>query len=248
MKGYGDLISSRARKLRKLTLYVWRRHRWRAFGPLLWQNVAHQFGRLNTRNRPPERSELDSRLGIDTQTIEATSLMDIRGDNAIHGQRYQPVSIRDFADVIAASHADLERFTFIDLGSGKGRALLLAAQHPFRRIIGIEYARELHEIARRNVQKASLSMSKLERIECVWADAAEFDVPNDPLFCFLYNPFDAKVLTSVLERLRQSSESNPREIWIAYVNPSHRAIADRHDRVTLVWEGDDALLYRLEVG
>src|SRR5690242_5062036 len=37
-------------------------------------------------------------------------------------------------------------FTFIDLGSGKGRTLLMASDYPFRAIIGVELLPALHQI------------------------------------------------------------------------------------------------------
>src|SRR5579883_1856526 len=47
----------------------------------------------------------------------------------------------------------LEGFTFIDLGCGKGRALIVATEFPFRAICGIEYSDELAAVARRNAAR-----------------------------------------------------------------------------------------------
>src|ERR1700733_6367017 len=45
------------------------------------------------------------------------------------------------------------RFSFVDVGSGKGRALLLAMDYPFREILGVELSPELDRIARANVAR-----------------------------------------------------------------------------------------------
>src|SRR5947208_15284999 len=41
----------------------------------------------------------------------------------------------------------LSDFTFIDLGSGKGRTLLMASDYPFRRILGVELLAGLDQLA-----------------------------------------------------------------------------------------------------
>jgi hypothetical protein len=48
---------------------------------------------------------------------------------------------------------DPRNFTFIDFGSGKGRVLLIAAGLPFKAVVGIEFSRELHEIAVQNISR-----------------------------------------------------------------------------------------------
>jgi hypothetical protein len=53
----------------------------------------------------------------------------------------------------SVAHGTLQDFTFIDLGSGKGRALLMASAYPFKRIIGVEFMPELHRVAQENIRK-----------------------------------------------------------------------------------------------
>ena len=49
-----------------------------------------------------------------------------------------------FRKVLASLQIAFHDYTFIDFGSGKGRALLLASEFPFKRIIGLEFSPELH--------------------------------------------------------------------------------------------------------
>jgi SAM-dependent methyltransferase len=229
---------------RRLT-YAWRRHGWRLFGPLLWHNIVYVFGRLRGKRGVPDVSELDVKLGIDTHRIEGTSLMKIDGENLMHGHGYQPVGVSAFHKTIAALGIDLSHYTFIDYGSGKGRALLLATEFPFRRIIGVEYARELHDVAEQNVKRAQGQLPDAARLECVWADATRYEPPADPLVCFLYNPFDDKVMTGLLDRLRESYKATPRDIVIAYLNPIHRAAVDQHPSTQVLSANDTLVVYRL---
>jgi predicted RNA methylase len=80
----------------------------------------------------------------------------------------------------------LNETTFVDLVSGKGRALIVAAFYPFARIIGVEYSPQLTAIWRQNLQKLGVA----DKCEVISADAADYQFPDGTLLVFLYNPFD----------------------------------------------------------
>lgn len=228
--------------------YAWRRHGWRLFGPVLLHNVARGLGRLRGRGVAARPSELDGRLGTDTWRQESTALMHVDGDNLVRGNGYQPVGEAAFRRVVASLGIDPARHGFVDYGSGKGRALLLACELGFRRVVGVEYARELHEAAQENLARARGVMAGTERIECVWSDAAAFPPPEGDLVCFLYNPFDGTVLRALLDRLSASFASAPRRILVAYLNPVHRDVADAHPALALQHAQGDLAVYRVVRG
>jgi SAM-dependent methyltransferase len=103
---------------------------------------------------------------------------------------------------------------FVDFGSGKGRIVILAAALPFRRVIGIEFSAQLHEIAAANV-----AASGYPNVELVLADATEWQVPPDATVLFFYNPFDGVILSKVVANIQQSLARAPRKITIVYVRP-----------------------------
>jgi SAM-dependent methyltransferase len=230
----------------KRLAYAWRRHGWRLFGPLLLHNIAYQIDRVRGRRGRPDVIELDRKLGIDTYKIEAIALMEVAGENLVRGHAYQPVSEGQFRAALSNLPIEFPRYTFIDYGSGKGRALLLATEFPFRRIIGVEYARELHDVAVLNLARARAHLPGTERVECIWGDATKFDPPPDPLLCFLYNPFDGVVMRALLDRLSRSVAEMPRDVVITYLNPDHRAAIDSHPGATLLREGPSLAVYRVE--
>lgn len=131
---------------------------------------------------------------------------------------YQPVPSEEFREMMAALSIDFPRFTFIDIGSGKGRALLLAMEFAFRRIIGIELLPELNEIAMQNVRRFN-SRGESRNCELLCQDVADFEFPAEPAVVFLFNPLPVKSLKKVLRRLEESLRISPREIYIAYANP-----------------------------
>ncbi len=49
--------------------------------------------------------------------------------------------------------AEIDRYTFVDIGAGKGRALLVAAESPFREVVGVELNPELAAVAERNIAR-----------------------------------------------------------------------------------------------
>lgn len=122
-----------------------------------------------------------------------------------------------FDQMVEAQPVHFEEFTFVDLGSGKGRALLMAARHPFRRIIGVEFMPDLNAIARQNIAEDS-------RIECRQMDARDFEFPAGPLVVYLFNPFPEPVFAAMLRRLECSWEENPRPVYLAYRSPEFESL------------------------
>ena len=88
-----------------------------------------------------ERSEYDRTFGVDTdgEFDDRTYLsdLDIPSANWIHGVDYIPIHPERLAGILSSLPLNHEDFVFVDFGSGKGRALLVASQFPFRRIAGV---------------------------------------------------------------------------------------------------------------
>jgi tRNA1(Val) A37 N6-methylase TrmN6 len=103
-------------------------------------------------------------------------------------------------------------FTYIDFGCGKGRTLLLAADAGFRRMIGVDIAQDLLDVARRNFE----SRKGNKEVELICRDVREFEFPDEPFVLFMYNPFYADVMQVVAERLKESVLRNPRPFYVAY--------------------------------
>jgi len=141
---------------------------------------------------------------------------------------YQPTQPAAFHEMIDAlgqmpgadqSPLNFRDYTFIDLGSGKGRTLLMASDYPFRRIIGVELLPALHEIAQDNLRQYKNESQKCFAIEAVCRDAAAFAFPEDPLVLYLFNPFPESGMRQVIANLKQSLRAHPRPVYILYHNP-----------------------------
>jgi hypothetical protein len=132
---------------------------------------------------------------------------------------YQPTEPALFQEMTASLPIDFDGFTFIDLGSGKGRTLLMASHYPFRRIVGVELIAELHRAAEANIRDYQSSAQRCRQIESIAADARKYEFPAEPLVLYLFNPLPERALGEVLERLHKSLARTPRPVWMAYHNP-----------------------------
>jgi SAM-dependent methyltransferase len=149
---------------------------------------------------------------------------------------YQPTEPVAFHEMLDALHQALQQtpnsdqstlgatlnfrdFTFIDLGSGKGRTLLMASDYPFRRIIGVELLPSLHEIAQENFRHYKNESQRCFALESICADATDFPLPEDPLVIFLFNPFPESGMRKVVANLEQSLRAHPRPVYVLYHNP-----------------------------
>jgi 16S rRNA G966 N2-methylase RsmD len=130
-----------------------------------------------------------------------------------------------------ASQTGLQEFTFIDLGSGKGRVLLMAASYGFKKIIGVEFMPEWHRVAEENVRKFVESCAAEKKlsppIESLCMDARDFTFPAGPLVVYLFNPFPEPVLAAVLDHLRRSLLQDPRLVYVAYRFPEFDNLLQR---------------------
>ena len=166
---------------------------------------------------------------------------------------YQPIPPEQFREIMSALSVHLapdtnfSQFTFIDIGAGKGRALLLASEFAFRRIIGIELLPELVEVARENVRE-------LERrgihsgIEVVCEDATNFVFPAEAAVVFLFNPLPQSSLRTFLENLERSLRKNPRLMYVVYANPIFEQTVGSIRSLIGLGKADQCLLFRSSGG
>ena len=114
----------------------------------------------------------------------------------------------------------VEAYSFVDVGAGKGRALLLAAQLPFRNVIGVELNPDLAQIAQRNIERWRRITRSKPKIRVVQRDAMNFRWPRAPLLVYLYNPFDCSLIARMAERLAAAAASGSGLVDLLYVNPT----------------------------
>lgn len=133
---------------------------------------------------------------------------------------YMPIAYRAFREAMKRVQVESDVDVFVDYGAGKGRVVVSAALHPFRRVIGIELVDELAAIGRENLRRAAGRL-RCRDAEILTADATKFRLPDDATFLHFYNPFRGGVLASVADEIERSWRAAPRTITILFANPGH---------------------------
>jgi len=152
----------------------------------------------------------------------------VEGGNAELGKAYGGSNPAHFKRIVQSLKIRYEDYAFVDFGSGKGRALLLASAFPFRSVTGVEWSRELHEIAQRNIDVYNGPRAS-NQVKSFCMDAGEFQIPSGKSVLYFFNPFGDEVMARVLANVRGSLEQSPRDIFLVYMNPRHREVFDRAD-------------------
>jgi SAM-dependent methyltransferase len=169
-----------------------------------------------------EDQAFDWRYGVDTSGAIDLKDLAIASPHVTHGVDYFPTRARYFREILQALRVPQDG-VFVDLGSGKGRILLMAARSGrFRKVVGVEFSPELCRTAERNIHRFQRRCPSDVKFEVVHADVAEYEVQRDQTVFFMFNPFDDVVLRPVLDRLKHSLEEAPRQIWLIYLNVDER--------------------------
>lgn len=132
----------------------------------------------------------------------------------------------------------IERYTFIDVGCGKGRGLLLASEYSFCKVVGIELNPGMAAIAQQNVEHwtrthaADPTAARPAPIEVVEQDALDFALPATPTLLFLFHPFEAPVLKLLLRRIETQFAQRPDTLDLLYVNAECADVLDRNPGFT----------------
>jgi hypothetical protein len=135
------------------------------------------------------------------------------------------------------------KYAFIDIGAGKGRAMLVASELPFRQVLGVELNPVMASIAQRNIDlwlathTADPTAPTLAQLRLIEQDALEFSLPDTPMLLFLFHPFEAPVLKALLRRIETHFAHRPGELDLLYVNAECVDVLDRNPGFTCLWSG-----------
>jgi hypothetical protein len=222
--------------------YAWRRHGPSGFLKLAIDNVVYHVRRRAARvGMPPQLDPFDEKYGTDTAGIREIRTLDAATlPSACYAVRYGPSGEGGVRASLEKLNIDPSGFTFIDFGSGKGRVLLIAAGLPFRAVVGIEFSRELHETAVRNISRFPSHLISAGTVAGRCGDAASFPLPPSDLVCYFHNPFGPPVLSKVVARLAAHRDSGYR-ILVVYLDPRHREVFERTGKFEIFDETPDTL-------
>jgi hypothetical protein len=143
----------------------------------------------------------------------------VRGNHRASGHDYKPTPSFIFNWALAAvAEEDIGRMSFVDYGAGKGRVMLLASQHPFTAVGGIEFAEELHDNATMNIAQFPRSRMKCRNVECVLDDVVNITPVDGEAVHYFFNPFGPEIFAEVLKGIVASYHARPRRLYVILID------------------------------
>ena len=217
-----------------LTFIKWSANELKGKGP--YRGVRSILARA-VKKRHILGETFDEGRGLETAGNTAIWKLDIASRNAHLGEDYQPTQEKNFEAALSQLGLDFPSYSFIDLGCGKGKSIILAKKYDFARYVGVEFASNLVEIARKNLSRANI-----ENAEIICVDAAEFKFPDSKFVLYMYNPFKSEIMQHVVMNLELSRA----DFYVVYCHAMQSDILDacvylrrldtiETDPPTLVW-------------
>jgi SAM-dependent methyltransferase len=189
------------------------------------------------------RHPFDEAAGVRTSGLVSGRHLAAGHAHDRHNTAYYGVAPSIFRELIlrwrdTPPAAPIEDYSFIDFGAGMGRAMLLAAELPFREVVGVELNADLVRIAKKNLTAWKASKRARCPIGILMQDATEFEFPENPCLAFLFNPFSGTVLRRLNKRIEAAFRERPGELDLLYVNHEFEAVLAEHRGFAQLWSGD----------
>jgi SAM-dependent methyltransferase len=230
-----------------------------AWSKLRW-SLAHRglggtlrFVLLRARSLPNRTDEpksllhpFDQRYGVDTSGLIGGGELRSGHKNDVFNTAYYGMAPSRFQRLMEywladESHAGIGHYSFVDLGCGKGRAVMMASEFGFREVVGVELHAPLARIAEANVAVWTAAGRAVCPVRIVCQDATEFVFPEGACLLYLFHPFAAPVLKRLIERIESDFTARRGMLDLIYFNPEAGALLEVHGGFELLWTGTVAM-------
>jgi SAM-dependent methyltransferase len=188
------------------------------------------------------RHPFDAANGVRTSGLVAGRHLKSGHRHDRHSTAYYGVAPSVFRALVArwrrsSPTAPIEGTTFVDIGAGMGRAVLMAAEMGFRSVMGVELNPTLLRIARRNVAAWRKEGRIVSPVRMVDRDATEFAFPAGPCVAFLFNPFGGPVMRRMLRTVAGQFAQRPGQLDILYVNNEQEGVLESQAGLVRLFHG-----------
>ena len=208
-----------------------------------------KFALRRTRAGKPDKPQVhpfDRKHGVETSGLIGGADLSTGHEHDVYNTAYYGMSPSRFGGAIALwkglpPAAPIGSYTFLDLGCGKGRAVLMATALPFREVIGVEINPQLARVAEANLLVWTAAGKGVSPARIVYADATEVALPEGPCLLYLFNPFAGPVVERLLDRLTSEFEERPGMLDVIYFNPESAEAFERRPGFERIWRGTVAL-------
>lgn len=195
-----------------------------------------------------ETRRRERQFGIDTAAVIQPEELGYAPD----ATGYDPISYANMDAILDSLTIDSKQDVFVDIGSGLGRAVFMAATRPFKKVIGIELNHDLYTSSVEQLERARPHLT-CQDIELVEADATQWDMPADASVLFIWNSFLGDILHRVLQRIQAHHAQHQKPITLIYAIPdgdpdtlsSLPWLSDRQEIPPRFWTGIRVFRYRV---
>lgn len=187
----------------------------------------------------------DYKYKVDTINTKTLDELEIDSPNKSRGNYYEGTNSYVFKLVFSRIKTDPQTGCFVDFGSGKGKAMFLAAEMGFREVIGVEFSRELVDVCNKNLEIFKKRAKTKTQFTVVHGDASEYPIPPHSSILFFSNPFNEELTLKVAANILASYQAHPREIWIPHLYPQGNMAFAKFPEFECVYAGRDWSIYRL---
>jgi D-alanine-D-alanine ligase len=189
------------------------------------------------------RHPFDAKFGVQTSGLVSGRHLKAGHAHDRHNTAYYGVAPSIFRDLCKRWRESPpafppDKYNFIDLGAGMGRAVLLGAEMPFREAVGVELNPELALVAAKNIAIWERVGRALCPMRILQQDATEIDFPDGPCVLFLFNPFGATVMRRLLKRIEAAFRERPGELDLLYVNHEQEKVLAQHSGFKAIYRDD----------
>lgn len=162
----------------------------------------------------------EKKYGIKTTGSDKLHQLEDIGVDISHATIYMPAGY-DMLEIVFTEIKKYNLTHFLDIGSGKGRAMCVAAHYNFSNVTGIDFSKILCGEAIKNLVATGKSIPGLT-YQVINNDAFYYAIQREVRCIFLFNPFDEIIMSGVIKNLEDSMKELPRDIYIIYLNPLHK--------------------------
>lgn len=172
----------------------------------------------------------DYKYNLDTYSWVSNDELTQENETATHASAYQAVKVLSLRQLLKTLRLNKD-VVFVDIGSGKGRILLIASEFGYMEARGIELSKKLCDVAEQNLINYQTKIKTSTQIKIINADASEYKISADENIFFLYNPFDEHIMRKVLDNISLSHQENDREILLIYAYPVKSDVVESYKNI-----------------
>ncbi|WP_417370883.1 hypothetical protein [Gelidibacter japonicus] len=169
----------------------------------------------------------DAKYQIDTYNWVSKEDLIVEGAVAEHASLYQATRVLPLRKLFKILNLD-KNTVLMDIGSGKGRVLLVASEFNFKEVRGIEFSSNLCKIAIKNIENYKSKVVTETTFDIINIDASQYEFRDDESVIFMFNPFGDYILNKVLKNIEMSLKRNERKLLIIYAYPVNRSLIEKN--------------------